>query len=166
VTGPGIDPAVVGGFVAGALGIVVLIAIVGVELIRLPPPDPDGGWSAAQRAGARIVDRLHGPPATIVSLPSFKSADGIAFPIGEAVRRLPAGAATTTAGVVIVCDRLLESQIGAKCGGPAEDRFMFGDGASIPDPTTGVAPSTRSLIDRFDASPRTAISVYLPVVTQ
>ena len=100
-----------------------------------------------------------------MSLPSFKSADGIAFPIFEAVRRLPAGSATTTTGIVIVCDRLLESQIGAKCGGPAEDRFMFGEGTPVPDPDTGVSPSTDSLIDRFDASPRTAISVYRPVVT-
>jgi hypothetical protein len=42
---------------------------------------------------------------------------------------------------------------------------MFGDGANVPDPDTGVTPSTRSLVDRFDASPRTAISVYRPVVT-
>ncbi|HTK44394.1 MAG TPA: glycosyltransferase family 39 protein [Patescibacteria group bacterium] len=160
-----LDPAVVRGFVAGALGAVVLSAIVGAELIRLPASDPDGGWRAAQLAGARIVDRLHGPPVSIVSLPGFKSADGIAFPIEEAERRLPAGTSTTTTGIVIVCDRLLESQIGAACGGPAEDRFMFGDGAATPDPYTGITPSTSSLIDRFDASPRTSISVYLPVVT-
>jgi hypothetical protein len=162
---PGLDPAVVRGFVAGALGAVVLVAIVGAELIRLPTPDPDGGWRAAQLAGARIVDRLHGPPVTIVSLPGFKLADGIAFPIFEADRRLPAGTSTTTTGIVIVCDRLLESQIGALCGGPAEDRFMFGEGAARPDPYTGITPSTGSLIDRFDASPRTSISIYLPVVT-
>jgi hypothetical protein len=42
---------------------------------------------------------------------------------------------------------------------------MFGEGAAVPDPVTGVTPSTRSLLDRFDASPRTSISVYLPVVT-
>ena len=165
VHGPGLEPAVVRGFVAGAVGSVVLIAIVGAELIRLPPADRDGGWAAAQAAGARIVDRLHGPPVAIVSLPSFKSADGIAFPVNEALRRLPPGSATTSTGIVIVCDRLLESQIGAKCGGPAEDRFMFGEGAAVPDPYTGITPSNRSLIDRFDASPRTAISVYLPVVT-
>ncbi len=120
---------------------------------------------AAKAAGARVVDRLHGPPVAIVSLPAFKSADGIAFPIDEAVRRLRASSAVTSTGVVVVCDRLLESQIGAKCGGPAEDRFMFGEGAAIPDPYAGTTPSTRSLVDRFDASPRTAISVYLPVVT-
>jgi len=167
--GPGpssrLDPAVLRGFVAGALGSVVLIAILGAELIRMPAPDPNGGWAAAQAAGSRAVASLHGAPVAIVSLPSFKSADGIAFPILEAVRRLPLGSASTSTGIVIVCDRLLESQIGAKCGGPAEDRFMFGEGAAVPDPYTGITPSTHSLLDRFDASPRTAISVYLPVVT-
>jgi dolichyl-phosphate-mannose-protein mannosyltransferase len=160
-----IDPAVVRGLVAGAVGSVVLIAIVGTELLRLPPPDPNGGWAAARAAGIRIAGTLQGPPTAIVSLPSFKSADGIAFPVFEAVRRAPGGSSSTSTGVVVVCDRLLESQIGAKCGGPAEDRFMFGEGAAVPDPDTGVTPSTRSLLDRFDASPRTAISVYLPVVT-
>jgi len=151
--------------VGGGLGSVVLIAILGAELLRLPRPDPNGGWAAAQAAGSRIASTLQGPPAAIVSLPSFKSADGIAFPIFEAVRRQPGGSASTSTGVVIVCDRLLESQIGAKCGGPAEDRFMFGEGAAVPDPDTGVTPSNRSLLDRFDASPRTAISIYLPVIT-
>ena len=160
-----LDPAVVGGFVAGALASIVLIAIIGAELIRLPAPDPNGGWAAARAAGERVVDRLHGPPVTIVSLPSFKLADGIAFPIFEAARPLPPGSSSTTTGVVIVCDRLLESQIGAACGGPAEDRFMFGAGAAVPDPYTGITPDRGSLIDRFDASPRTSVSVYLPVVT-
>ena len=159
------DPAVTRGVVAGAVGVVLLVAVLGIEVARFPAPDPNGGWAAAQNAGTRIVDRLHGPPAAIVSLPSFKSADGIAFPIDQAIRRLPAGSTSTSTGIVIVCDRLLESQIGAKCGGPAEDRFMFGEGAAIPDPYTGITPSTRSLLDRFDASPRTAISVYLPVIT-
>lgn len=162
---PSADPAINRGLIAGVVGAVALVAVLGLEAARFPPADPDHGWAAAQAAGVRIVDRLHGPPSAIVSLPSFKSADGIAFPIFEAVRKLPAGSASTSTGVVIVCDRLLESQIGAKCGGPAEDRFMFGEGASIPDPYTGITPSTRSLLDRFDASPRTAISVYLPVVT-
>jgi 4-amino-4-deoxy-L-arabinose transferase-like glycosyltransferase len=152
------------GLLAGAVGVAALVAILGVEVSRFPAPDPNGGWAAAQIAGTRIVDRLQGQPMEIVSLPSFKSADGIAFPIVEAVRRLPASSASTSMGIVIVCDRLLQSQIGAKCGGPAEDRFMFGEGAAVPNPSTGVTPSTHSLIDRFDASPRTAISVYLPVV--
>jgi 4-amino-4-deoxy-L-arabinose transferase-like glycosyltransferase len=159
------DPAVTRGAVAGAIGVVLLVGVLGIQVSRFPAPDTNGGWAAAQGAGARIVDHLHGPPAAIVSLPSFKSADGIAFPINQAIRRLPAGSTSTSTGIVIVCDRLLESQIGAKCGGPAEDRFMFGEGAAIPDPYTGITPSTRSLLDRFDASPRTAISVYLPVVT-
>jgi hypothetical protein len=150
---------------AGLLGAVALIGVLALEVARIPSPDPNGGWAAARAAGERVVDRLHGPPVTIVSLPSFKLADGIAFPIFEAARRLPSGSSSTTTGVVIVCDRLLESQIGAACGGPAEDRFMFGEGAAVPDPYTGITPDRGSLIDRFDASARTSVSVYLPVVT-
>jgi hypothetical protein len=153
------------GLVAGGVGAAALVAILAVEAVRIPPPDPDGGWPAAQAAGQRIVEKLGGPPAALVSLPDFKSADGIGFPIIDANRRLPAGSTATTTGVVVVCDRLLESAIGAPCGGPAEDRFMFGAAGPVPDPSTGITPSTGSLIDRFDASPRTAISVYLPVVT-
>jgi len=150
---------------AGSLGLVALAGVLAIEAVRLQGPDPQGGWSAAQAAGLRIVQALHGPPVSIVSLPKFKSAEGIEFPIREAVAALPEGTAVTSTGIVIVCDRLLEAQIGAPCGGPAEDRFMFGDGANVPDPDTGVTLSTRSLVDRFDASPRTAISVYRPVVT-
>ena len=157
--------AVAPALVAGFIGAVALVSLVALEAFRIPPPDADGGWASALAAGERVVARLHGPPTSIVSLPSFKSADGIAFPIYEAARRLPPGASSTTTGIVIVCDRLLESQIGAPCGGPAEDRFMYGSDGSVPDPVTGVTPSTRSLVDRFDASPRTAISVYRPVVT-
>jgi 4-amino-4-deoxy-L-arabinose transferase-like glycosyltransferase len=153
------------GLAAGLLGAAALILILAFEVVRIPPPDPNGGWAAARSAGERVVERLQGPPAAIVSLPSFKLADGIAFPIFEAARRLPPGSSSTTTGVVIVCDRLLESQIGAPCGGPAEDRFMFGSGPAVPDPYTGITPDRGSLVDRFDASPRTSVSVYLPVVT-
>jgi 4-amino-4-deoxy-L-arabinose transferase-like glycosyltransferase len=153
------------GLGAGAIGVAALIGLLAVEAVRIPRPDADGGWAAAQAAGQRIVAALGGPPTAIVSLPDFKSADGIGFPIVDAARRLPAGSTATTTGIVVVCDRLLEAAIGAACGGPAEDRFMFGAAGALPDPYTGITPSTRSLIDRFDASPRTAISFYLPVVT-
>jgi Dolichyl-phosphate-mannose-protein mannosyltransferase len=153
------------GLALGLIGAVALISILGLEALSIPHPDPDGGWGAAKAAGERIVDRLHGPPVAIVSLPTFKSAEGIEFPLAEAERRLPPGVSTTSTGIVIVCDRLLESVIGASCGGEAEDRFMFGESAPTRDPDTGVTSSTRSLIDRFDASPRTAISVYRPAFT-
>lgn len=152
------------GVAAGAIGAAALVGIVIVEAVRIPPPDPNGGWAAAQVAGQRIVAALDGPPATMVSLPSFKSAEGIDFPISDALRRLPEGSTSTPTGIVIVCDRLLEAQIGAACGGPAEDRWISGEGGSTPDPKTGLATSRRSLVDRFDASPRIAISVYQPIV--
>ena len=138
---------------AGAIGMIALVGILAIEALRFPSPDTAGGWAAARDAGNRIVEALDGPPVTMVSLPSFKSAEGIEFPIREAARRLAEGSASTARGVVIVCDRLLESQIGAACGGPAEDGFMSDNGAPA-DP-----------IDRFDASTRTSISVYLPVAS-
>ena len=150
---------------AGAVGAAALVGILVVQAVRIPPPDPNGGWAAARAAGERVVDALEGPPVAIRSLPEFKSAEGIEFPIRRAVDGQPEGSTSTTSGVVVVCDRLLEAQIGAPCGGPAEDRFMFGEGGPLPDPNTGVVPSTGSLVDRFDASPRTAISIYRPVVT-
>ena len=52
--------------------------------------------------------------------------------------------------MVVVCDRLFEEAIGAPCGGPAETAW-----AAKLEPTSVLA-------DRFDASPRTAVSVYLP----
>jgi hypothetical protein len=132
-----------------------LAAFVLVGVLRRPPPvDPNGGWPALRAAGERIVAKAGGVPGVVVSLPDFKSAEQIRFPMLEAQRRLggPSGAAITT--IVVVCDRLFTTAIGAPCGGPAEDRF------------TGIgAPSGRGLIDRFDASPRISISVYLPVVT-
>jgi hypothetical protein len=144
-----------------------LAALVALEANRKPPHvDPDGGWVAARAAGERIVTKAGGIPGVLVSLPEFKSADGIRFPIQEAFRRLggSSGAAVTT--VVIVCDRLFETAIGAACGGPAEDRFMFGDGTGLTDPDTGVSPDPDgSLLDRFAASNRTWISIYRPVVT-
>ena len=57
--------------------------------------------------------------------------------------------------LVIVCDRLFERVIGDACGGPAEGRFIarLRGGDRGPEPT---------LVDRFDASPRTSVSVYRP----
>ena len=139
---------------AGVASIAALLAtVVAVADLRKPPPvDPDGGWPAARSAGERILQRVDGVPATIVSLPDFKNADGIVFPVRYAAAR-SGGAATSTPVIVIVCDRLFEAAIGARCGGPAEDRFISESGAA-----RGIA-----LVDRFDASSRTSISIYRSV---
>ncbi|MEO8273802.1 MAG: hypothetical protein ABI620_07030, partial [Chloroflexota bacterium] len=61
--------------------------------------------------------------------------------------------------IVVACDRLFESAIGKPCGGPAEDALMatFTEMGSGPQ---GIPPH---LVDRFEASPRTSISIYAPL---
>jgi hypothetical protein len=90
----------------------------------------------------------------LVDVPGFKTPDGIGFPIvyaGGTVVSDPWAASY----IVVPCDRLFESVVGAKCAGPAEDRlmtYMTLDGAH-PTPT---------LVTRFDASDRTSVSIYKP----
>jgi hypothetical protein len=49
---------------------------------------------------------------------------------------------------VIACDRLFEDALQQRCGGEAEDARLAQLGAA------------GTLIERFDASPRTVVSVY------
>ncbi len=146
--------------VAGAI-----VALVGVAIGRWPPlTQANGGWPNARDAGARIVALAPGGTFDVRGLPIFKTAEGIGYPIvaagGSAViatdvetskRPITAGAT-----LVIVCDRLFEEVIGDPCGGPAESRFL----GRIPGLGTG--PAAPVLVDRFDASPRTSVSVYRP----
>ena len=144
--------------VAGAL-----VGLVVFDVGRWPPPSQaNGGWTFAQRAGVRIAATAPGATFDVRSLPVFKSGEGIVFPIVAA-----GGRAETVTGaessmrplpdgdvLVVVCDRLFEAAIGDPCGGPAEARYL--------DRLAGVSPGTEGLVlvDRFDASPRTSISVY------
>jgi len=59
---------------------------------------------------------------------------------------------------VVACDRLFEASIGAPCGGPAEDAIV----AKMTGIGSGPGAAPPRLLDRFDASPRTSISVYVP----
>ena len=124
-------------------------AVVAFNVLTWPPSvAPDGGWPAAQRAAERIATRVAGAPYALVSLPDFKSADAYAFPLTRAGH--PPAPASTGEAVVVVCDRLFDEAIGAPCGGPAETAWA-----------AARAPGA-VLADRFDAAPRTAVSVYLP----
>ena len=142
---------------------VIGVAIVGLEalaLARKPPKvDPDRGWPAMRDAGVRIVDATNGSPLVLIGLPGFKLADAVGFPIQRAGGQLveledvPDGAEV----VVVACDRLFEGAIGAPCGGPAEDAFIAARIGRRPD-----GQPLLDLLDRFDASPRTSISIYGP----
>jgi 4-amino-4-deoxy-L-arabinose transferase-like glycosyltransferase len=143
----------------------VLVGILAFDVSRWPPlTQANGGWPAARDAGARIVSLSSGSTFDVRDLPVFKTAEGIGFPIvaagGSAVIATDEATAiaplTPGATLVIVCDRLFQSTIGSSCGGPAETRFL----GQIPGLGTGADAPV--LLDRFDASPRTSISVYQP----
>jgi 4-amino-4-deoxy-L-arabinose transferase-like glycosyltransferase len=140
----------------------VVVAILAVELARMPPwVDPDGGWAKARDAGARIVAVTGDAPVTLFGLPGFKLPDAIGFPIehagGHLVGRIDTfGFPSGTDVFVVACDRLFEPVMEQSCGGPAEDAFV----AALPEVQSGTAHPR--VVDRFDASPRTSVSVYAP----
>ena len=133
----------------GGVVVVALIAIlVAFNLSRQPPAVvADGGWPAARAAAARVM--AVGPsPISLASLPSFKSADAMRFPLVAAGAKVLPGSAEPAAQPatthVILCDALFEAAIGAPCGGPAEDALV----------------GELELLDRFEAAPGRWVSVY------
>jgi 4-amino-4-deoxy-L-arabinose transferase-like glycosyltransferase len=145
-----------------AVGLAI-VAIFAISIARRPPAvDPDGGWPALRSAGERLVeDGGDGATFVVVGLPTFKLPDAITFPIvhagGDLLPAFPGYSGTgpvPQTNLVVVCDRLFEGPIGAACGGPAEDAWVTGSTSP-----TGGMPFT--LKERFDASPRTVVSVYV-----
>jgi 4-amino-4-deoxy-L-arabinose transferase-like glycosyltransferase len=133
---------------AGPVLVAGLVAvIVAFNLSRQPPAVvADGGWPAARAAAARVM-AVSQSPISLASLPTFKSADAMRFPLvaaGADVLPGTATPATQPATRVVLCDSLFETAIGAKCGGPAEDA-LTGD---------------LKLVDRFEAAPGRWVSVY------
>ena len=147
-------------------GLVVLLAW---NIGHLPPAvHPDGGFPAARTAAER-VDRVlttAGVPRDAVvairSLPDVKSTESMAYPLvllGRAVaaetpRGLSPGSTDPAAveparppALVLLCDDLFATLIGAPCGGQAEDAAVSGP---------GVGP----LLDRFEGAPGRWVSVY------
>ena len=133
---------------AVAAGLVVVV--VAFNLSRQPPAIvADGGWPAGRAAAARVL--AAGPsPMSVVSLPAFKSADAMAFPLVAAeavVVPQPAAPTGQPATRVVLCDSLFEAAIGAPCGGRAEDALIAGQDLR--------------LADRFEAAPGRWVSVYV-----
>ena len=129
------------------LAVAALALTVAAGVLAWPPSvAPDGGWPAAEAAAARVSD-VAGAEAAVVSLPAFKTGDGLRFPLlrrGLLVR-------DEAAAIVVTCDPVFEEAIGATCGGPAEDAWLAGraDGSAL------------ELVDRFTSGPRRTISVYV-----
>jgi hypothetical protein len=135
---------------AVAAGLVAVLLV--FNLSRQPPAVvADGGWPAGRAAAERVL--AAGPsPISVASLPAFKSADAMRFPLVAAGASVVAdsGAMDNTAPEpmtrVILCDSLFENAIGAPCGGPAEDEMVADQGVS--------------LADRFEAAPGRWVSIY------
>jgi hypothetical protein len=133
------------GSVIAATGLAAVIAL----NVAIWPPRvaPDGGYPAAERAAARIHETIGGDRYRLVGLPKAKTADAYGFPVLR-LGGVPTEGRPAPTYLVIACDRLLEPLITAPCGGPAEDARA----AELGDIT--------DLVERFDASPRTVISIY------
>jgi hypothetical protein len=131
------------------VAVAAVAAVAAFNLLTWPPRvSPDGGWPAAERAAARVATATAATPYSLVGVPPFKATDAYGFPLVRAEH--PPAAASIGPAVVVVCDRLFEATTGAPCGGPAEDA------------AAALVDSGLALADRFDASARTAVSVYLP----
>ena len=147
-----LDPAVLAG--------VGLVAIIGLNATLWPPASaPDGGFPAAADAATRIQAATTERSIAIRSLPTFKSADTYVYPLTrDGVQVVPENETRT---LVIVCDALFATAIGAPCGGPAEDASLAGETfrplGSEPG-ATQVALETRA---RFEAAPGRWVSVYV-----
>jgi hypothetical protein len=144
--------------VRAGVGALLVLALATIGVARMPAwTDPNGGWAAAEAAGRRIVGTTSMYPVILVSVPDFKPPDAIGFPVAKAGGSILAlsGSGPGAGYVVVVCDRLFQSVVGEPCGGPAED-------LRVADALGGSLAMTPTLVDRFDVSPRTSVSVYKP----
>ena len=145
----------VAGRVAGAAA---LAALVVVSVARWPAAaSPDGGWPLADAAAGRVQATLQTLTTrtrldtALVSIPDFKSADAIRFPL---VRRgvdvwIPGAPEFRVVDqLVLVCDPLFEDVVGQRCGGAAEGTWL------------GAEERPWRLVDRFEAGPRRVVSEY------
>jgi hypothetical protein len=141
----------------GAAAAAVGLAATAAFNVTIWPPTvaADGGRPAADAAAVRVLRTTSSiaPDALVLhSLPDFKPADAVRFPLVRRGAEAPAQFADSIGfdvlPHVVLCDELFADVIAAPCGGPAEDLV----GAAY-----GVAPA-----DRFEAAPGRWISVYLP----
>ena len=128
------------------------LAFLGFNLLHQPPAvHPDGGFPAADAAAQRII-AAGGDELTLRSIPDFKSTEAYGYPLVRAGASVNvdtgSGPVTDPVGsLVVICDSLFETVVGAPCGGSAE---------------ATIAPSERfgEPVDRFVAQPGRTISIY------
>jgi len=136
--------------------IAIVVALAAFNLTRQPPAlSPDGGWPGGDAAAERVLEAVGGAgaaPLVLQSLPDFKSADAMRFPLVRRGADAPEVWSDTlgweTLPHVVLCDALFEAAIGAPCGGPAEE--------------SAVASFNQRLVDQWQAAPDRWVSVYLP----
>jgi hypothetical protein len=147
---------------AGALvAAAILVVLVGWNAAHQPPSvAADGGWPAARAAAARVLTSVRSGPIILASLPVFKTAEAVQFPLEQAGTLRVVDSQSQEAGRaarVVLCDQLFREAIGADCGGPAEDALTTPPGAGA-----ALAVGALRLADRFEAAPGRWISVYVP----
>jgi 4-amino-4-deoxy-L-arabinose transferase-like glycosyltransferase len=132
---------------ARAVAVVALLALVVISIARTPAAvDANGGWPRTEAAGSRVVSVAAGLPIALIGAPHFKAQDAMRFAVVYSGGTVAAGDAPV---LVVTCDRLFATVISASCGGAAEDQIALD--AGVP---------TDRLVDRFDVSPRIAVSIY------
>ena len=99
-------------------------------------------------------------PVRLAGLPEFKLPDAIGFPIEHAGGQVYAladvdGLSEFRFPTVVVCDRLFEDAIGRPAAARPRMHSSSPDGDRL-----GPGRAPPALVDRFDASPRTSVSIY------
>ena len=124
----------------------VVVCCVALSVAEMPPlSSPDGGWPRAAQSAARIRAEAHGQRIAVVGV--AKSGAALAFPLTR--DGPPLTSVSSSAILVVTCDRLFERAVGAACGGPAEMAVAAQLGF----------PGAR-LVDRIEDGPRRVICVF------
>ena len=121
------------------------------------PSRPTAAGPAGEAAAERVLlasAAADGRRLVLDSLPAFKSADAMRFPLVRRGAEAPRPREATRVGLeasphVVLCDALFDEAIGAPCGGPGRGRRSS-------------APAVERPLDRFEAAPGRWVSVYLP----
>ncbi|HET7181868.1 MAG TPA: phospholipid carrier-dependent glycosyltransferase [Candidatus Limnocylindrales bacterium] len=132
------------------IGIAVVVLAVGMLSRKPPAVDPDGGWPALQAAGQRVASQVGTAVVVVEGVPTFKLPAALEFPVAYAGGHTRGFFMQAIGYFAVACDRLFEDAIHQQCGGQAEDALLQSQDLAA------------DLIDRFDASPRTVVSLYRP----
>lgn len=147
-----------GAAVPAVVATLVVVAFTVWNVAHVPPAiAPDGGFEAVSAAATRIEAATSERSMAIRSLPTFKPADTYVYPLTLDGVAIVAEGSTQT--LLIVCDDLFATAIGAPCGGPAEEALLAAK-PFIPFGAAGANPALETR-DRFEAAPGRFVTVYV-----